>query len=908
MVERAVVVRLRAEVADYKRAMKDAGVSTENLGKDADKTSKTTTTAFGRMADAAEENEKAYTLVGTGLLAIGAAAAVGIGLAVSKFADFDEAMSHVQAATHETTGNMDLLRDASMAAGADTQYSATEAAGAVEELSKAGVSAADILGGGLTGSLSLAAAGGLAVADAAEIAATALTMFNLEGSDVPHVADLLAAGAGKAQGSVEDMGMALKQAGLVANQTGLTLEETTGGLAAFASAGLVGSDAGTSFKAMLQRLTPQSAEARKVMDELGISAYDSSGQFVGLSTFAGNLQTSLKNLTPEARNAAMSVIFGSDAVRASSVLYEQGAAGINEWIKAVDDSGYAAETAALRTANLKGDLERLQGALDTALIQTGSNANGVLRGMTKALTETVDAYSSAPGPVQGTALALGGVTAAAGLLGGGFLVLAPRINETKDAIALLGETAPRTTSAMKFMGKAAGIAGVVYALGAAVAALGNAQAPTVAGVDLTTAALLDLEDQCNNSVDALFKFNQTGVIFGKATGGVEDMASAIESILGQQDPLENFFSGVFGYATEKSKSADQFEQIGQSLGTLVQSGDTRKARELFDDLYASVDQSKYSVEEFRDLMPGYGAALAAVANEQELGAGATAGGTAAIIEQVDALGDLITAQSEAAGVALSERDAQRGLEEAYDSATVALEKNGQTLDITTEAGRANQQALDDISSSGWSLIESMKANGSSQESIQGQMVTTRQRFIDASVGMGMSADEAGRVADQLGLIPANVTAKVSVSLNGYTETYQYLTNMQNKINTLNGTKIRIATGPGGQGGLTFADGGYTGDGGRMEPAGIVHKGEVVIKASSAKKFGVSNLLAINARGYAEGGLVGGGLSPGGAGGSMSGLAIEGTLDLGNGLVGMLRGVVKSELADTGARARYAGRS
>ena len=89
------------------------------------------------------------------------------------------------------------------------------------------------------------------------------------------------------------MAAALAQAGLVASQTGLTLEETTGGLAAFASAGLLGSDAGTSLKTALQRLTPQSAEAAGLMDELGLRAYDAQGQFVGLSEYAGMLWWSL---------------------------------------------------------------------------------------------------------------------------------------------------------------------------------------------------------------------------------------------------------------------------------------------------------------------------------------------------------------------------------------------------------------------------------------------------------------------------------------------------------------------------------------------------------------------------------------------------------------------------------------
>jgi TP901 family phage tail tape measure protein len=88
---------------------------------------------------------------------------------------------------------------------------------------------------------------------------------------VPHIADLLSAAANKAQGSVTDIGFALKQGGLVASQFGISIEETTGTLAAFASAGLIGSDAGTSLKTMLIALANPSAKSATLMQELGIT-------------------------------------------------------------------------------------------------------------------------------------------------------------------------------------------------------------------------------------------------------------------------------------------------------------------------------------------------------------------------------------------------------------------------------------------------------------------------------------------------------------------------------------------------------------------------------------------------------------------------------------------------------------
>ena len=344
---RTVSVKLMADVANFQRGMTQAGHSVKSLGGELDK---------ANQRGALDETMNAATGLGVGMLAVAGTAA--------KFAmDFEKQMSAVKAATKASSGEMAALENAALEAGKNTAFSATQAAKGIEELAKAGVSTADILNGGLKGALDLAAAGGLDVGEAAETAASAMTQFKLKGQDLPHVADLLSSAAGKAQGSVHDMGAALNQAGLVASGTGLSIEETTGTLAAFASAGLIGSDAGTSFKTMLQMLQAPSGKTKELMDELGISAYDAQGEFIGITALAGQLKTQLSGLTPELRANAMAQIFGADAVRASNILYTQGAEGIQGWIDKTNDAGYAAETAATKTDNLAGDIERLKGSL-----------------------------------------------------------------------------------------------------------------------------------------------------------------------------------------------------------------------------------------------------------------------------------------------------------------------------------------------------------------------------------------------------------------------------------------------------------------------------------------------------------------------------------------------------------------
>src|SRR5690606_11635834 len=116
----------------------------------------------------------------------------------------------------------------------------------------------------------------------------------------------------------------------------------------------------------------------------------------------------------------------------------------------------------------------------------------------------------------------------------------------------------------------------------------------------------------------------------------------------------------------------------------------------------------------------------------------------------------------------------------------ALKENGDTLDITTEKGRANQSALDDIAESGWDLVDSMTASGASQEDLQAAMETTREDFIKLAKRMGMSKKEAKALADELGLFPENIDVAIAVE----TDTAQR--NFNKWVTDNNGRRIKVS--------------------------------------------------------------------------------------------------------------------
>ncbi|WP_270999095.1 phage tail tape measure protein, partial [Listeria seeligeri] len=89
-------------------------------------------------------------------------------------ADFESELSNIEAVSGASAAEMTKFKDLAVELGASTKFSATEAAQGITELLKAGVSTTDVLNGGLSGALSLATAGEIGLADAAEIASTAL--------------------------------------------------------------------------------------------------------------------------------------------------------------------------------------------------------------------------------------------------------------------------------------------------------------------------------------------------------------------------------------------------------------------------------------------------------------------------------------------------------------------------------------------------------------------------------------------------------------------------------------------------------------------------------------------------------------------------------------------------------------
>lgn len=740
MAVRTVTVRLRADISQYTRGMQQASTTTSRLA--------------------------------NGGAALGAAMLAGFAVAAASAAKFDKALSNVRAVSGASTAEMKRLRAAALDAGKTTSYTATEAADAEAELARAGVSVANITGGALKGALALAASGQVEVSEAAVTAAQSMNTFGLQGKDVTHIADLLAAGANKTAADVHGLGMAMRMGGLLAHQTGLSIEDTVGTLSAFADHALIGSDAGTSLKTMLQRLVPQSDEAAAAMQAIGFSAYDSAGEFVGLETLAGRMKTSFSKLTPEARNAAMATIFGSDAVRSATIMYELGAEGITKYVRSVNDTSAAQRMAAVQTDNLIGDVERLKGAFEVALIEGGTAANGTLRQMTQWITSLVNAYSDLPPGLQHAVTGFMGVGGAITLTGGAMLLLLPRIAATRAALVSMGVTATRARASLMVLGQigavVAGLELVSYASKRVRETFEDAP-PSTAKM---ASSLVDLAQKGRVAGAAYDQFGKDLDGFGKAAQRVahpsgENRATDIVNSL-----TFDLTEGLFETDIALQKAHDQLSSVDDALASLVSSGHADVASDAFDALSVSALDQGTSVEKLLTLLPDYSDALANTSVQGKLGADAQGDlGDAAAMSAADLADErseaekLTDALKSLNGLAISTAEQEINFRQSLHDLTDAVTDNGHSLDVTTEKGRAVKGAFLDAAKSAMEYAQSVAEQTGSQEKGQATLEKNIGLLRDQMSAAGFGKDAIDKLTSAYLRLPVSKVTAVKADVN-----------------------------------------------------------------------------------------------------------------------------------------------
>lgn len=373
--------------------------------------------------------------------------AVG-GAAIRASLDFERAMNQIQGVAQPTTRELEAVRKKAIEMGAATVFSATDAANAMLSLNKAGLSTGESMAG-VDKVLQLAAASGLTMADAADMAARTISMFGLEVKDLERVNDVLAKAVNLSTLEINDLRVSLGYIGPIARSVGMSIEETAAALAIMRDNGVPAETTGRALREALERLLNPTKEVTATLQALGVNVHDAHGRLLPFSDI-------VQRLGPHAKDtAAMMKIFGSAAGPGMVALLSEGHGALTRLTTGLEQSKGAAKAMAdAMMQGLPGAFEKLRGSVETAMLSISKAAEPALlpvlglleRGADLITNDVVPAFTALPAPVQTTALALMGITAAAGpaLLALGSMVHIGGLAATgASAVSKLGESVSR---------------------------------------------------------------------------------------------------------------------------------------------------------------------------------------------------------------------------------------------------------------------------------------------------------------------------------------------------------------------------------------------------------------------------------------------------------------------------------
>lgn len=359
--------------------------------------------------------------------------------AVETAANFEVAMSKVQAITRANSSEMQALTENARMLGETTQFSATQAADAMSYLGMAGWNANQIIAG-MPGLLALAAAGGTDLARTADIVSDDLTAFGLSADQAGHMADVFAVTVTRTNTNVEMLGETMKYAAPVAKAFGASMEETAALAGLMANSGIKASQAGTALRSGFLRLAGPPKQATKAMQELGMSMSDITAQqqetkaaleSLGISMSDTNgprkmsailteLRDKTADLGQEEKLATLKMIFGTEAATGWLAVLDAGPETFNDLVDQMENcDGEAQKMAETMMNNAKGALIQLKSAMEGLGISVGNVFLPALTTALKGMSSMATAASSWVKVHEGIVAGLGSIGAtAAGLMVG----------------------------------------------------------------------------------------------------------------------------------------------------------------------------------------------------------------------------------------------------------------------------------------------------------------------------------------------------------------------------------------------------------------------------------------------------------------------------------------------------------
>ena len=380
------------QVEVYKNDLDELGKEEEEVGEEAQKTTDGGLSAFG--------------------VALGNLAANVISAVVSKLGDlitqtietgktFEASMSKVGAISGAAGEDMDALTEKAKELGSQTKFTASEVADGFSYMAMAGWKTDDMLEG-ISGVLDLAAASGADLATTSDIVTDALTAFGESADQAGRLADIMAAASSNANTNVELMGETFKYVAPLAGSMGYSMEDTAVAIGLMANAGIKGTQAGTSLRTTITRMTGHTKECVEAMSDLGISMTKVNEDGEEVDKSLGEVMSDLRDAFGEIRIPAEELATGIAKI-------EEAQANLDTQLEAGEITQKQYEKQTGKLAGEQADLmERAYGAEGAMKAQyasmiAGKNALSGFLALVNASDEDLDKLTTAINESSGAA-------------------------------------------------------------------------------------------------------------------------------------------------------------------------------------------------------------------------------------------------------------------------------------------------------------------------------------------------------------------------------------------------------------------------------------------------------------------------------------------------------------------------
>lgn len=638
MNERSVVVRLRAEVADYKRRMDEAAGVTRTLTGEIKRAGDMAQTSLGRMVQSATKHRQAWETAGRGLTVFGGATVAALGASAMAAVRWESDWTGVLKTVEGTADELGALEGGLRGLARELPATHSEIAAVAEAAGQLGVRTKDVLSFTRV-MIDLGETTNLSADEAATAIAQLMNVMRTAPQDVERLGSALVALGNNGASTERDIILMAQRIAAAGAVVGMTEADVLGLANALASVGIEVEAGGSAVSRIITDIASDVAAGGVSLDKWARVAGVSGAQFAqvwkgdpaeAVTLFIqglGRMKASGEDVFGVLNDLGQSDVRTSRALLTMATSGDLLADSLDMSAQAWAENTALAEEAGKRYDTTAAKIEIARNNLNDAAISIGESFLPAISSAAEGVSDFAEKIGALPEPLLQVGGGLVGIVGGTALLAGGFLLTVPRVLDMAKSMRQLQKDGSSIPGTMRGIARGAGLAAAAMAgftvLTAGVEAMGSGMSRTASSVEQTTAALLRMESA--SDLDELFKGVGSGVDEVESLNGAISRLTSPDLMDRAQD-LSGTIRGFFGGGeTGADRVRDQFEAIGQSLASLVSSGDAERAGVMFDQISDAWTSQGGSVEELQNLMPAYTDALAEASNQSELAQGSTEG-------------------------------------------------------------------------------------------------------------------------------------------------------------------------------------------------------------------------------------------------------------------------------------------